>query len=219
MAKRAKSKAASAPQRVRHLIALDASNVMRRLEARHAEMVALFSRLRDRAPMLETVHSWFDTAGFPFPTQLPTLLEVVGDHRVLYGSDHCWTPTPGVAAQIAMIDHAGAGGRRGRVGRGDGDGGVGAEIVAGDVVPIAFDAAVSAEDPCLAMARFGEGGDGMGGGDAVGVVEGDDLVVDDIVVAFVDAAAVGPVGERLGEGNGGCHGGKSLTGRVSVQYA
>jgi hypothetical protein len=28
-------------------------------------MVGLFSRLRDRSPMLETVHSWFDTAGFP----------------------------------------------------------------------------------------------------------------------------------------------------------
>lgn len=113
----------------------------------------------------------------------------------------------GGTVAVAMIDHAGAGGRRGRVGRGDGDGGVGAEIVAGDVVPIAFDAAVSAEDPCLAMARFGEGGDGMGGGDAVGVVEGDDLVVDDIVVAFVDAAAVGPVGERLGEGLLGGSGG------------
>lgn len=49
---------------------------------------------------------WFDTAGFPFPTQLPTLVGVVGDGHVLYGSDYCWTPTAGVTGQIAQIDDA-----------------------------------------------------------------------------------------------------------------
>src|SRR5205807_4802379 len=58
-------KVAAAPERVRHLIALDAANVMRRISARQGEMLALFSRLRDRTPMIETVHSWFDSAGFP----------------------------------------------------------------------------------------------------------------------------------------------------------
>jgi hypothetical protein len=56
---------AEASVRVRHLIALDAANVMRRLLARQVEMVGLFSRLRDRAPMLQSVHSSFHSAGFP----------------------------------------------------------------------------------------------------------------------------------------------------------
>jgi hypothetical protein len=60
---------ANPPDRVRHLIAIDAANVMRRLDARAAEMVALFSRLRDRAPMLETVHAWFESAGFAEPAE------------------------------------------------------------------------------------------------------------------------------------------------------
>ena len=64
MARKAKSRAAGPSVRVRHLIALDAANVMRRLDQRLPEMVALFSRLRDRAPMLQTVHSWFTTADF-----------------------------------------------------------------------------------------------------------------------------------------------------------
>jgi hypothetical protein len=66
MARKAKprAKAAGPSVRVRHLIAVDAANVMRRLDQRLPEMVALFSRLRDRAPMLQTVHSWFQTADF-----------------------------------------------------------------------------------------------------------------------------------------------------------
>lgn len=59
MASRRKAKTDDAAARIRHLIALDATNVMRRLAARREEMVALFSRLRDREPMLETVRSWF----------------------------------------------------------------------------------------------------------------------------------------------------------------
>lgn len=50
--------------RVRNLIAHDAANVLRRLEQRETEMVSLFSRLRDRQPMLQTIHSWFPTATF-----------------------------------------------------------------------------------------------------------------------------------------------------------
>jgi hypothetical protein len=49
---------------VRHLIAVDAATVMARLEKRHAEMVRLFSRLRDRSPLLEVVQSWFQSITF-----------------------------------------------------------------------------------------------------------------------------------------------------------
>ena len=66
MARRSKKK----PQetalavRVRHMVALDAANLMARLTARHEPMVSLFSRLRDRNPMLQTVNSWFLSVEF-----------------------------------------------------------------------------------------------------------------------------------------------------------
>jgi len=56
--------------RVRHLLAIDASNVMARLAARQDSMVGLFSRLRDREPMLVVLDTWFDTITF---TELSTL--------------------------------------------------------------------------------------------------------------------------------------------------
>lgn len=49
---------------------------------------------------------WYDMAGTPFPRQIPTLVDAFGRERVLYGSDSCWTPAPGVAAQLASIDGA-----------------------------------------------------------------------------------------------------------------
>lgn len=66
MAKRSKprGKAQEPSLRVKHLIGVDAANVLRRLDARLPEMVSLFSRLRDRSPMLQTVHSWFQSADF-----------------------------------------------------------------------------------------------------------------------------------------------------------
>src|SRR5687768_1956370 len=51
-------------ERVRHLLSLDASNVMHRLVAHETEMVSLFSRLRTREPLLITVRSWFETVTF-----------------------------------------------------------------------------------------------------------------------------------------------------------
>jgi len=56
--------------RVRHLVALDAQNVMHRLDARADEMVGLFSRLRTRTPMLEATESWLPTASFGELVQL-----------------------------------------------------------------------------------------------------------------------------------------------------
>ncbi|MFA4083904.1 amidohydrolase family protein [Mycobacteroides salmoniphilum] len=49
---------------------------------------------------------WFDTAGTPFPRQLPLLADVAGIGHIVYGSDSCWTPVAGVDAQLASIDQA-----------------------------------------------------------------------------------------------------------------
>jgi hypothetical protein len=50
--------------RIRHLLALDAANVMARIASRQEVVVALFSRLRDRAPLLGMVQSWFTSISF-----------------------------------------------------------------------------------------------------------------------------------------------------------
>ncbi len=60
----ARKKKRDTAERVRHLIAVDTATVMKRLESRHTEMVRLFSRLRDRSPLLEVVHSWFESITF-----------------------------------------------------------------------------------------------------------------------------------------------------------
>lgn len=49
---------------------------------------------------------WFDIAGTPFPRQVPALVTAFGAERLLYGSDHCWTPAAAVDAQLAAIDRA-----------------------------------------------------------------------------------------------------------------
>lgn len=52
---RRRASTSDAAVRVRHLLALDADQVLRRLERRQLEMLTLFSRLRERAPLLEAV--------------------------------------------------------------------------------------------------------------------------------------------------------------------
>jgi len=49
---------------------------------------------------------WFDMAGTPFPHQVPALVAAFGSDRLLYGSDYCFTPGTGVAAQVATIDES-----------------------------------------------------------------------------------------------------------------
>jgi predicted TIM-barrel fold metal-dependent hydrolase len=49
---------------------------------------------------------WWDLAGTPFPHQVPALVSAFGSRRILYGSDYCWTPPAGTAAQVASIDEA-----------------------------------------------------------------------------------------------------------------
>ena len=80
MAARGRSRTSSEGVRVRHLISLDAALVMKRLVERKEEMVSLFSRLRDRTPMTETLRSAFDTIRF---TELALLAprEQLGVHH------------------------------------------------------------------------------------------------------------------------------------------
>ncbi|MFE6486800.1 amidohydrolase family protein [Streptomyces sp. NPDC057757] len=49
---------------------------------------------------------YYDLAGPALPRQLPALLSLVGADRILYGSDHCWTPAAGVEAHVAGLDAA-----------------------------------------------------------------------------------------------------------------
>ena len=63
----------------------------------------------DRPPSVLTTREqlqrfWFDLAGTPFPAPSQALVEVVGSERLLYGSDYCWTPAPGAAHQVTLMD-------------------------------------------------------------------------------------------------------------------
>jgi hypothetical protein len=59
-------------ERIRNLIALDADGVMRRLEERKDEMIAMFSLHRDREPLLSPLRSWVPSASFQELAQLST---------------------------------------------------------------------------------------------------------------------------------------------------
>src|SRR5579863_8675284 len=73
MARPRKRRNEDAAARVRHLIALDSANVMARLDERIVEMVTLFSRLRDRGPLLTVIDSVYPTATFRELALLSTL--------------------------------------------------------------------------------------------------------------------------------------------------
>jgi predicted TIM-barrel fold metal-dependent hydrolase len=47
---------------------------------------------------------WYDLAGTPFPAPASALVDVVGSDQLLYGSDFCWTPAPGAAHQVTLLD-------------------------------------------------------------------------------------------------------------------
>lgn len=57
-------------------------------------------------PLSSLTPFWFDAAGTPFPHQIPALLRVVGEERLVYGSDCCWTSPAGVRAAMATLDNA-----------------------------------------------------------------------------------------------------------------
>lgn len=54
----------SSVDRIRHLIVLDAQSVVRRLSAQLGAMIELFSRHRDREPLLAPLRSWIPSADF-----------------------------------------------------------------------------------------------------------------------------------------------------------
>ncbi len=81
MARRKQARPADeTPLRVRNLIAQDAANIMRRLDARRDEMFALFSRLRSREPMLATIATRFTSATFHDLVHLPVGEQAVVNH-------------------------------------------------------------------------------------------------------------------------------------------
>jgi hypothetical protein len=78
MARRKKADETTA--RVRNLLALDAAGIMRRLAARHDEMFLLFSRLRSRGPLVETVASHYAEGAFTHLIHLTEQEQAVVDH-------------------------------------------------------------------------------------------------------------------------------------------
>jgi hypothetical protein len=78
MARRKQADEVSA--RVRNLVALDAANIMRRLDTRRSEMFVLFSRLRSREPMLSTLSTRYSSATFNDLLHLPVREQSVVDH-------------------------------------------------------------------------------------------------------------------------------------------
>lgn len=78
-----------------------------------ADRIELFRTLflADDHPHEASTHEqlaglWYDLAGTPFPHQVPALIGAFGNRKVLYGSDFCFTPRAGVAAQIRTIEAA-----------------------------------------------------------------------------------------------------------------
>lgn len=49
---------------------------------------------------------WYDVAGTPVPQHLPVLESMAGPDRLLYGSDHCFTPIETITAQLAALDNS-----------------------------------------------------------------------------------------------------------------
>lgn len=77
---RRRTKADETADRIRNLIALDATNVMRRLEARRGEMFSLFSRLRTREPLLGPLSTRYASATFQELLHLPMPEQSVVNH-------------------------------------------------------------------------------------------------------------------------------------------
>ncbi|GAB2861721.1 amidohydrolase family protein [Actinocorallia aurea] len=49
---------------------------------------------------------YYDTAGPAFPRQIPALLALAEPDRILFGTDHCWTPAPAALAAARAFDAA-----------------------------------------------------------------------------------------------------------------
>jgi hypothetical protein len=62
--------------RTMHLVALDATNLLRRLDERHLEMVSGFSRLRDREALMTSLRCFGLTARFEDVAALPPKVQL-----------------------------------------------------------------------------------------------------------------------------------------------
>ncbi|RKH14465.1 hypothetical protein D7X74_20040 [Corallococcus sp. CA047B] len=108
MARRKKAEETSA--RVRNLLALDAAGIMRRLAARREEMFILFSRLRSRGPLVETVTSHYAEGAFIQLIHLSEQEQAVVDHFYARLDELRWYFTytedmPGTAHQTFIALH------------------------------------------------------------------------------------------------------------------
>ncbi|RKH68191.1 hypothetical protein [Corallococcus llansteffanensis] len=108
MARRKKAEETSA--RVRNLLALDAAGIMRRLAARREEMFILFSRLRSRGPLVETVASHYAEGAFVQLIHLSEQEQAVVDHFYARLDELRWYFTytedmPGTAHQTFIALH------------------------------------------------------------------------------------------------------------------
>ncbi|RKH00049.1 hypothetical protein D7V97_30800 [Corallococcus sp. CA053C] len=108
MARRKKAEETTA--RVRNLLALDAAGIMRRLAARREEMFILFSRLRSRGPLLETVASHYAEGAFIQLIHLTEQEQAVVDHFYSRLDELRWYFTytedmPGTAHQTFIALH------------------------------------------------------------------------------------------------------------------
>lgn len=96
--------------RVRNLIRLDAANIIGRLDARKGEMIALFSRLRDRSALLEPLKSWFPSATFHELRALETVEQNVANDFYEAVERLRWyfqytDDMPGTAQQVFEVHH------------------------------------------------------------------------------------------------------------------
>lgn len=95
----------SEKERIRNLIALDADGVVKRLDERKDEMIAMFSLHRDREPLLSPLHSWVPSATFQELSLLSTRQQtaVTAFYEVLDGLRWYFRYTndmPGTAQQV-----------------------------------------------------------------------------------------------------------------------
>lgn len=83
-----------------------AGGVLALLADRVAGFLSIFGDPDQPAPDLREVlgRLHYDLAGDPFPRLIPSLLTLVPRERILYGTDYCWTPAPGVARRLQIIE-------------------------------------------------------------------------------------------------------------------
>ena len=85
--------------------------ILERISLFYETQSAADGRSHARSVGSQVSQLWFDCAGTPLPTALPTLASVVGSGRLLYGSDYCFTSPSAVARQVKSLRAVGDRGR------------------------------------------------------------------------------------------------------------